>query len=525
MKLLKIGRDASCNIVLHSARVSSLHAELTLLNSGDMVLEDKGSTNGTYIMNQRIQPGKPVNVKRGDAIRFADVELQWNQVPMPEDNSAYRGIYGIGTHFNNEIQISGATVSRYHATVKHGKDGKMYIFDHSKNGTTVNGTKIPSNNPVQIKKSSAVVCGGVPVNLSHLPWPNDIWKKMVGIAAAVIIVVGLVFIGKDIIPNIFGGDKISDQELYSRYNNSVVMLKTIYHYDVTIGDLSIDDFNKKCARYLGRNIPKKTLLIGDQLKDISGLTTKEYISVIDETTTGTGIHNGTGFFVSQDGKLVTNLHIVKPWLNIDGSNNEKLIEDYYKKYFAGIVGKLVAIDTDFSILNAYISQVKVKGVIDYIALVPQSAQFDVDNMIKCKVIYDEGDNLDKDVALIKTIDNKLPERCTYVNIKDSLNVSEDALNVGEYVRTIGFPKGIDAQKLTSTDGIQVFQHKGQITKKSEQYSFVFDATSSAGASGSPIFNDNGMLVGVLNATYTDKNITYGIKAKYVKEMLDKYNAK
>ena len=151
MKLLKIGRDASCNIVLHSARVSSLHAELTLLNSGDMVLEDKGSTNGTYIMNQRIQPGKPVNVKRGDAIRFADVELQWSQVPMPEDNSAYRGIYGIGTHFNNEIQISGATVSRYHATVKHGKDGKMYIFDHSKNGTTVNGTKIPSNNPVQIK--------------------------------------------------------------------------------------------------------------------------------------------------------------------------------------------------------------------------------------------------------------------------------------------------------------------------------------------------------------------------------------
>lgn len=139
MRLLKIGRDSSCDIVLQSAKVSSLHAELTLLNNGDITVEDKGSHNGTFIMNQPIKPGKPVKVRRGDAIRFADVELQWSQVPMPEDNSAYRAIYGIGSHFNNDIQISGATVSRYHATIKQGKDGKIYLFDHSKNGTTVDG--------------------------------------------------------------------------------------------------------------------------------------------------------------------------------------------------------------------------------------------------------------------------------------------------------------------------------------------------------------------------------------------------
>ncbi|MBR5700395.1 MAG: FHA domain-containing protein, partial [Bacteroidales bacterium] len=28
----------------------------------------------------------------------------------------------------------------------------MYIFDHSKNGTTVDGTKIQSNTPYRIKK-------------------------------------------------------------------------------------------------------------------------------------------------------------------------------------------------------------------------------------------------------------------------------------------------------------------------------------------------------------------------------------
>ena len=68
MRLLKIGRDASCDIVLHSGKVSSLHAELTLLNNGDITIEDKNSSNGTFIMNQPIKPGNPVKVRRGDAI-------------------------------------------------------------------------------------------------------------------------------------------------------------------------------------------------------------------------------------------------------------------------------------------------------------------------------------------------------------------------------------------------------------------------------------------------------------------------
>lgn len=147
MRIIKIGRDPSCDIVLNSNYVSSIHAELTLLNNGDMMLEDKGSSNHTFIQNQPIKPNTPVSVKRGDAIRFANVELQWSQVPMPEDNSGYKGIYSIGSHFNNDMQIAGNTVSRYHATIKQAKDGKMYIVDHSKNGTTVNGAKIAPQYP------------------------------------------------------------------------------------------------------------------------------------------------------------------------------------------------------------------------------------------------------------------------------------------------------------------------------------------------------------------------------------------
>ena len=239
MRLLKIGRDAACDIVLYSENVSSLHAELTLLNSGDIQLEDKGSRNGTFVMNQPIKPGKPVNIRRGDAVRFADVELQWSQVPAPEDNSAYKAIYGVGSHFDNDIQISGNTVSRYHATIKVGRDNKVYIVDHSRNGTTVDGRKIAANIPTRIKKSSAIVCGGVPVNLKAAPiqWPSEAWKAVVGIAAVCIILAG---VGLGIWAFVNGRSKTyTDTELYARFNHSTVIVKGIYHYEVSIGDLDM----------------------------------------------------------------------------------------------------------------------------------------------------------------------------------------------------------------------------------------------------------------------------------------------
>ena len=118
MRLIKIGRDPKCDIVLRSDKASSLHAEITILNNGDILLEDKNSRNGTFVMNRPIQPGSQVTIKRGDAIRFGDVELMWSQIPMPEDLSKYKAVNGIGTSMKNDIIISGNTVSRYHDPLK-----------------------------------------------------------------------------------------------------------------------------------------------------------------------------------------------------------------------------------------------------------------------------------------------------------------------------------------------------------------------------------------------------------------------
>ena len=496
MRLLKIGRDASCDIVMHSDKVSSLHAELTLLNSGDIMLEDKGSRNGTFIMNQQIKPNKPVNVRRGDAIRFADVELQWSQVPMPEDNSAYQGLYGIGSHFNNDFQISGSTVSRYHATVKHGRDGKMYIFDHSKNGTTVDGTKIQSNTPYRIKKSSAVVCGGVPVDLSRLPWPSETWKYVLGIAASLLVLVGIGFGVWKIIPK---GKTYNDTELYAMYNNSVVLLIGNYHYEVSAGNL-------KPEYLLAAGIPTKFKLFNNEIITEDN---PNYASIISQAT---------GFFVSESGHILTNLHVTKPWLFDEKPAREKL-EEICKIMFHDFAQKKdleATLEGRTAMFDAYTSQIKVEGKLDRILMIPQGRIYSSENAERCQEIS-KSDNSDIDVALIQTEKGELPKKARCIN-PDSIDVSEDALKIGHHMYYLGFPDF--SSKPKDESGIQLEAHGGNITHSNLEFLFGFDAASDHGASGSPVFNERGMLIGILNSGFEKQGFNYGIKAKYIKELID-----
>ena len=84
MKLIKIGSSQSCDIVLNSKYVSSLHDELTVLDDGKIILEDKNSRNGTTVGNKKVEPDQAITIQRGDKVMFADEPLVWARVPMPE---------------------------------------------------------------------------------------------------------------------------------------------------------------------------------------------------------------------------------------------------------------------------------------------------------------------------------------------------------------------------------------------------------------------------------------------------------
>lgn len=192
MKLLVIGTDSNCQIRLNSQFVSGYHAEILLLDNGEILLTDKGSRNGTYLNDQRLQPNRDIPIKRGDNIRFADQILDWRSIPTIVIDSNIKEMRGIGTNFRNKYQLQGEKVSRYHATLSKRKDKKWYIQDHSKNGTTINGKIIPSNQNIRLKRGDTILCAGVSVPNPYKDEPSVNLKPILWGVLSVLILLGCV---------------------------------------------------------------------------------------------------------------------------------------------------------------------------------------------------------------------------------------------------------------------------------------------------------------------------------------------
>jgi pSer/pThr/pTyr-binding forkhead associated (FHA) protein len=70
--LKTMGRAVRADFVLDAPLVSRLHCRFTVLASGELELDDLGSTNGTFVNDQRV---KRVRLEGGDRVRVGRVEL------------------------------------------------------------------------------------------------------------------------------------------------------------------------------------------------------------------------------------------------------------------------------------------------------------------------------------------------------------------------------------------------------------------------------------------------------------------
>jgi hypothetical protein len=64
------GRGMDCDLPLHDTYLSTRHARFTQ-NDGALIIEDLGSTNGTYV-NQELLSA-PIQVQKGDIIQLGEV--------------------------------------------------------------------------------------------------------------------------------------------------------------------------------------------------------------------------------------------------------------------------------------------------------------------------------------------------------------------------------------------------------------------------------------------------------------------
>lgn len=484
MRLISIGSSRSCNICIPSDYVSSYHAEILLLDNGDIFLTDCSSRNGTFLNGKRIDSNVEVPVRRGDKIEFDDVVLNWSNVPVIPlpDPSTVRGIYGVGKNPRNRYQLSGNAVSRFHATFKEMRNGKWFINDHSKNGTFVNGQRIPMNQDFRITSKDTIMCGNVPCPNPIPPTP-PIGKILLyagcSLAAAAAIVLLVLFL-----PGRFGHK--------TDPSKATVLVRQTYNIKVVFEDDPVKEMLDIKDWYIGI----------DDDGDFELSTSSSDAAV--------GTLSGTAFFINESGLMMTNRHVTDAlWADshYEGGKDHKdfkAIVHQARLIYASLLKKQTRSLGVYSKIDLWEKspfhlevanstfRVMYSGRIyssyseaDYASLVAQSKDEEVD------------------MALIRLNSNKTPEFCDYFDLNRAIVKTSD-LKMDMTYYTIGYPAGIslamhntDDGKMESTSGML------HLCRVPSRYTLTFQGDQTVGGcSGAPIYDKNKRLVGVLWGGYS-----------------------
>ena len=176
---LTVGRNEDCNITIGYPKISRAHLTL-MIKSGNVIVMDDGSSNGTFIGERRLDPFKPYPIKEQGEIALADglyrllVQIQAPSYSTEIDQSTEldgrskndllqemegKGMMLIGRDNACDKVLESLQVSRRHAKIEY-KSGRYLITDlGSKNGTFIDGNKLTPQQASAINESSRITIG------------------------------------------------------------------------------------------------------------------------------------------------------------------------------------------------------------------------------------------------------------------------------------------------------------------------------------------------------------------------------
>ena len=549
--LIKVGRAHSCDLKYTNPTVSSLHAEITVRDDGSISIEDKESTNGTFVGSERLEPNRPVDVQRGDHVRFGTEVLNWNAVPYPKRSDKYRHVYGIGSNFANKLVINDPFVSRFHAELRVGKDNKAYICDlKSRNGTMVNGVKIQPDTDVRIKRKDSVILGNKEISSELEPLIPDN-KRLLKIVAACL---GSVFLVACVVFGIMkftgsGADDGSPKGMpdFKIVREAVTYVTAQYQLTAKIEDNPIN--NDIWLAIVSEAFP-------DDKNPVPG-----------ELPVGKPqSYCATAFFVDSIGHLGTNRHVATPWdikyLPTDQQQEVKTAVDQFvdnqqlpvfitSKEILNYYNTLSAVNPNHILYRMIYNQtireyqkgnLKSGEVVDYMnSLIHQFKKSNVsvsgkmvsisigyagrnythqDEYDRCTVVAVYPDS-EVDLALLQLNTKKTPENVKFVFSPSDYYTGQLQPQKDELI-WIGYPYGNFWNLDSKTFSLEPQIRETRVTKLPSKYNFEFQGEPLGGASGSPIINkETGQLVGVIWGGNIG-GATYGqaVLAKYLKRLYD-----
>lgn len=474
MLTLSIGRNPDNKIVIHDPTnsVSGNHGEIKIHPNGSIYYRDK-STNGTLVNGRRIH-NEELTVQRGTPIIFPNnSRLDWNQVPFPSHLRNVKKEITIGKSEDNLIRLEAANSSRHHAVLKITKNGKYFLFDKSMNGTLVNGTKIPRYQDYPLKRSDKVLFAGA----DQLDW-SKVPRPALRPVYYLIPLLLLLVVGSSFWIYSSGSKSVS-----SKYGKAVCLIYNCYYLAYLDGNDTLF--------YIGAN---GSVDVKSQRHHLSALQPFENF--------------GSGFFVDEAGKIVTNKHVVSPW--------ETEIADIQK-----IQEQIGIMDVNRNRTIRF--NPRIVGVRARTGIFLNDSELDKTNPLKtfldCKVVA-IAPHENVDLAIIQTNLKTVPYQAGFVKSSDIIT-DQNQVNVDDEIAIIGFPLGFHFALDEIDNKVKSSTTHGRVSRISNKYKIQYDASTAGGASGSPVFNKSGKLIAVHFAGVTkEQGYNFGIPATHLRNLLN-----
>lgn len=406
----------------------------------------------------------------------------------------------VGRDASNDKQLSYGVISHRHCELISQDDGKFFIRDlGSTNGTFINGRRITGQQ--QLKPGDKVVLANIPFDWERIVEENGgrnggngandggddggnrqgrrRWPMWVGIAAAAVIVVaGVVFVTMQSksIPSFF---PVSAKNIYSNYQRSVVLIQSVYTYDVTYNGEPISEY-------------------------LNGLTELDHVyydSNSELLKSGQQGGTGTGFFITEKGHILTNRHVVRP-----SSKEKEIIEREIREM----------------LLNARYNQLAQGFKVEYnnigVSLSFNGVHLNDYRDMKPCTIYKVSDDDNVDLAIIQLNDKTTPEDAEVVDISKMSHNTK--LSLGDDLYSIGFPY---STLIGLTDlGIEANNQNGIVTQERDEYVYGNNISILPGASGSPVFDKHGRLCGVVVSGFI---LSQGYNQAILPDVIDEFVSK